>query len=345
MLTLLLSLAQAAPDPTPLTDTFSCRTVGAMVGPEDYAVVDLGGRPGLLVSASRYREGDQGESDGVFALDPESGETRRMPVLERDACSLHPHGVDLRVRPEGIELYAVVHFREEDTQNPACKLQSSDGEPLLDAVERYRLTLEGLVFQERIQGPLFTSPNDLTVQEDGSFFVSNNPDFTPFGLVRGVLLGWRPSQVLSYAPGEGLSVVARRFFYSNGVLVDDRGDLLVGSYGGKLTRLTRGEDGWEKEEVIRLQGALDNLMLGQDGQLWIAGHPSALGFSRHAKDASEIGPSVAWALKRAGETWEPTLGYLDESGAVQASSTAAMLGRQLVFAQVFQPGLVICDPR
>lgn len=345
---LLLGLAAlaAVPEPTPLTETHACRVVGDMVGPEDFAVLDGGEAARVLVSASRYRPGDQGPSDGFFALELSSGEQARMEIAGRDACGLHPHGVALSGPPEARELWAVVHFRAEDAENPGCALARDErGRPVLDAVERYRVGDRTLTLLERLQDPLMTEPNDLVVSEDGRIFVSSNPAFTPLGLARGALLGWRPSELLGFAPGQGWRVLADRFFYANGVLLDEGGDLWVSSYGGRLTRLAEGADGWERVGGSRLRGALDNMMIGEDGRLWIAGHPSPLGFARHAEDPAEIGPSVAWSLRREGEGYVPEAGLIDRTGAVNASSTVTRIGGELVFAQVFQPGLVICAPR
>lgn len=340
-----LSIALAAPPPEDLLiDAFSCQVAGAMVGPEDYAVLDQGGARRLLVSANRYRPGDQGESEGIFSLDLDTGASERLRVEGRDACSFHPHGVALTGPEDARELYVVVHFRESDASNLSCALKDDGGDPLLDGVERYRVTADGLVFVERLQDPLIVEPNDLVVTPTGEIFMSNNRDFSTLGTLAGALLGWKPSQVLGYTPGEGWAVIARRFFYSNGVLLDDRGELMVASYGGKLTRLTRGADGWERAEVMRLHGALDNLMVGDDGRLWVAGHPSPVAFTKHAKDAANVGPSEVYALTRADQGWQVAESWIDTSGAVSASSTASMLGSRLVFAQVFQPGLVVCDP-
>ena len=104
---------------------------------------------------------------------------------------------------------------------------------------------------------------------------------------------------------------------------------MVGSFGGKLTRLTRGSDGWERAEVLKLHGALDNLMMGDDGRLWVAGHPSAVAFSKHAKSASNLGPSEVYALTRGDEGWVVADSWIDQTGAVSASSTASMVGANL----------------
>lgn len=345
LLPLLFAPALAAPPTGTLTEAFACRNLGDMVGPEDYAVLDQGGARRVLVSANRYRPQDAGPSEGIFALDLATGQHEKLALLDRDGCSFHPHGVDIGGTPEAPELYAVVHFSPDDADNAACKLQKdARGEPLLDAVERLAITPEGLRFLERLQDPLLTEPNDLVVTDAGQIFLSNNPQFSTFGLLAGLTLGWRPSVVLAYTPGAGFQVAARRFFYSNGVLLDDQGDLLVASYG-KLTRFEADADGWERAETLRFRGAMDNLMVGEDGRLWVAGHPSAGAFSRHAKDGANIGPSVAYALSRNGEGWAPEQGWLDETGTVSASSTASKLGEELVFAQVFQPGLVACAPK
>ena len=85
---LLSPAAFAAPAPDEqLTDAFSCHTAGAMVGPEDYAVLDEGGARRLLVSANRYRPGDQGESEGIFSLDLETGASTRLATPGHDTCS------------------------------------------------------------------------------------------------------------------------------------------------------------------------------------------------------------------------------------------------------------------
>ena len=358
MLTALLSLALAAtlPDTTLLTDDWVCEVTGGLPGPEDLDVIELGGRKTLLVSSDERRpaEGEKGSpapagagpDGGLFAVDWDTREARALPIDGRDACSFHPHGLTTRPNGDGLDVFVIAHYPESDAGRAGCGLLvDQDGAASLDAVEQLYLDDGGLRFVSRLQSDLMTEPNDVIALRDGGLLVSNNPEYTVLGLLTGVTLGRRPSDVLAYDGTGAWSVAARGFLYSNGLLIDRVGRLWVATYGGHLFGYDQVDGAWVRTRHLRLQGALDNIMMGEDGLIRVAGHPRPLVFPKHAKDPTIIGPSVVYTLEETEGGWRPVGRLLDESGAVNASSTATLVNGELVFGVVFDEGPIVCAPR
>jgi hypothetical protein len=332
MWNLLAASAVAASPPTDLTTAYTCARVGVMVGPED--LEPDGDR--LLVSSDHRRPDDTG-GGAIWSVDPATGSTKALTVVGRDACAFHPHGMTVR---DG-ELWVVVHLSEDEASHPSCPPATDGSGPVRDAVERFRLGPDRMEFVERLSSPLLREPNDLVFLGD-TLYVTDNPEYTLTGLLTGVVFGRRPSRVLAW--DGSWSVAAKRFLYSNGVIAnDDR--LVVGAYGGVLTSLGPKAGGWKRDDVTRLDGALDNLMRGDDGRLWVAGHPEPIAFAKHAANPTKIGPSIIYALEPDGPRWTPAITLDDHGGTVQASSTAIYWRGDLWIGQVFEPGVVRCAPR
>lgn len=327
---------------TPLLDGYTCTQAGTMPGPEDFALAD---DAILLVSSDPRRT--PGVSGAIVALNLETQQETPLPLTGRDTCSFHPHGITLQKQADTWHLYVVTHYQE--TEDPACGLLREKDAPLLDGIEHFTWQNDTLSFVERLQSPLLREPNDLIVTETGTIFVSDNPEFTTLGMLTALTFGRRPSAVLSYTQGAGWSKVAGRLLYANGVLQPSKNWLWVSAYGGHLwgyhLEERQGEQVWVRRGHSRLQGALDNLMVGSDGMLYVAAHPDPFAFLRHAKDPSEIAPSQVFTLAPLDDGWALMKTEVEETGQIQASSTATRLGEKLLISQVFEPGVHVCVAR
>jgi hypothetical protein len=326
---LLISTLVAA---VPLTENWSCQTVGTMPGPEDFVVLS---DTELLVSSDDRRGTGQG---AIVRLNLETKTETILPITGRDSCSFHPHGIF----STSTDLYIVLHYQEEESSE--CQLQQDDGKSLLDGIEHFALAEDGLHFIERLQSPLMREPNDLVVAPTGEIFITDNPEFTTVGMLTAIVFGRRPSVVLSYQQGSW-EVAADRFLYSNGVLLTPEGWLWVATYGGHLYGLREIDGKWSRRGHSQRKGALDNLMVAADNSLVVAGHPKPFAFLSHAKSPENIGPSVIYILLPLDDGWGILAAYEDESGTAQASSTATLVGGKLVIAQVFEPGIVVCTSK
>lgn len=334
LLAALLSPAALAASPPPLPLAGECRSLGDMPGPEDFDLLTLEGEPWLLVGGDDRRVDEASEAAGFYLVGWPSGEQRRLPVRDRDRCSLRPHGVSVYREADGWWAAAVVHFDEADLEVRECALPQGPEGPILHAVERYRVEPDALRFEQRLAAPGFTDPNDVDLGPGGAFVVSNNPPFKVSRFFFQRLFHAGPSEVLAHDPAQGWSVAMGDVLYANGVLLSEAG-LLVGTYYGELARV--GAD------PIALEGALDNLLVDEAGVIWVLGHHKPFDFLKHSQDGAHPSPTLTHAVSAEGQvlgSWETP------AAAKAASSGLRLLDDQgepwMVYAQVFEPGLVAC---
>ncbi|MCB9760557.1 MAG: SMP-30/gluconolactonase/LRE family protein [Alphaproteobacteria bacterium] len=341
MLFALLGAAFAAP--IPITADWRCEIVGEMPGPEDFDVVTRDGRPWVLVSADQRRDPSDSTGDGLWWVDPRTGESARAPLVDRDGCATGFHGIATVQDAAGDwQVYVVNHLAEADRDNAACTLPA---DAPLHSVEHYRVEGDSLRFVERLSTPLFRSPNDVDAHPDGRLVVSDNPDWElPKGALP-LLLQTGPSRVLAYAPDAGWSVAAEGLTYANGLLFDPQGQLLVSTFGGHLFRYVPVDDGWRRTGYTRgLEGALDNVMLDPDGRVWVTGHPKTVAFAKHVSDPAVQAPCDVYELRADGPDQVIRRAWRVSGEDIKACSTATIVSDRLVLAQVFEPGIGVCVP-
>lgn len=327
-----------------VTDLYQCTALGDMPGPEDFDWMDTPEGPALLVSADARRPGEADDRDGIYRV--QDGASARMALRDRDACSFHPHGISLAQSADGaMSLYVINHHDPGDASAPGCALPSADGAPLYDSVERFTLEGDSLRFVERLADPLLEDPNDLDVAPDGTLYISNNPELNPGKAVLAILLRQRPSTLIRYRQGLGFDVFAEDFFYANGVYVAPDGAVLLSTYDGHVYAFAPTESGADQLDHIVLRGALDNFLPDARGELWLTGHPSTRRFLGHVKNGAKTTPSDIFHLRWGLDQLALVEQLYDDGVAAQAVATAVVLEDQLILAQVFQPGLVVCTPR
>lgn len=305
----------------PLPSDWTCRTVGAMAGPED---VDRLADGTLLASADARWEHEE-KVGGLHRVDLATDTSTPIPLVGRDACPFHPHGVAV----QGDRIWVILHYGEERPAGCALPAEVHHG------IERFTVGAEA-TFEDRIVDPLLRNPNDLAVDAAGDLWVSDNPEWRGSGLALDVLFDRRRSRLLRFSNGVG-EVALDRVLYANGVLARDDGSLLLTSYRGRVLSVRDGG----ATLVVRLRGALDNIMANDDGSLMIAGHPKPFAFLRHVRDPDAISPSETFVLRPDGEGWTVE-SWVEDTGLNSAGSTALMFGDQLVFGRVFQSGVVAC---
>ena len=351
-LALLLGLGSACAHAPPM----HCEQLTEVPGPEDLDVLPPRGDSAVLVS-SVERRSDEPEDGRLWVIHLDTGAAEPVPLLRRDECSFHPHGLSTVERHDGRwEVYVVVHLRPEDATAPGCAVERDDLEPpppRLDAIERFELWDDGLRFVERLSDPLMTNLNDVDAGPDGRLWVSNNPPWIePKALVADMILGRRRGQVLLWRPVERQwSVAARRMLYPNGVAIDPSGGhLFVASARGTVRHFALDGVGHSEGRPVRrarARGTLDNLVWGEDGSLWTTGHPSSLAFVRHVKDPSVIAPTEVFRVTpagRRGRRLEAERVLRIDDGNLDAGSVAQPVGGALAIGRVFDPGVAVCRP-
>ncbi len=128
-------------------------------GPEDLILDQSTGTTRILVSCDGRRKSELAEYGDIYALNPNTNDAKVLPrTNEPKGLVFHPHGIDLEQEGKETYLYVISHDRTNKRE----------------FVHKYLVLKDELRFEASFEDPLFVSPNALTANPDGSFFVSND---------------------------------------------------------------------------------------------------------------------------------------------------------------------------
>jgi len=316
-----MSCAALPPSPRQM-----CERIAVGPGPEDFAL-DLsvpGGR--ILVSSHERRKWERGE---IYAVSPGGSAKILKRAGEPADLFFSPHGMDVR-QIKGRTMVAVISHGAE----------AKTGKQQILFYEMRRDTLE---FNRLVESPLFTSPNDLALDDDGGFYVSN--DAHSRGSFLEMALSLKRSTVVFCPPGEGECLVAADgLAMANSTAVQGNSVYVSTSRGNELFRYERDASGRLTNRQLLFSGAtLDNLFFHADNpeEILVASHPSGLAFLRHASDGSIPSPSVVYAIHT--KSGASRVLYANDGTEISAASGAFYWDRALFISQVFEPFLLRCQ--
>ncbi len=314
----------------------ACQIVSGLPGPEDFDLdADWGEHGRLIVSLQerRLRQDGGQRPPGALAWVPlktggRLGEARRFVVENRDDLAFHPHGISLARQPAGdLRLYVINHLAE-------------DRHP----IEIYELRADRLVFRQRLESPLLTSPNDLIALADDELYVSIDRSHRgPLSYLEGAV-SWPGGKLLHHRAGRW-RVAIEGVAYANGVAVNGAGDRLylaaVREEG--VREIARDPSTGALGETLRflaVGSGVDNLMWERPGVLNVAAHPDVLAFVRHVSSADSHSPSEVYRIDLA--TGGVTRIFTDDGSSVDAASTARVVRGRVLLGQVYDPELASC---
>lgn len=313
--------ASALPEAPPL----DCRDIPVGAGPEDMDLDFSAGRARLLVSTHDRRNWTpQGE---IYAVDPQSGASHALPRRgEPPGFEFRPHGMDIRRGPDAARLYVIVHDR--DVEGP------------WHGVAVYRIRADALDYETTLTSELLTSPNDLAVADDGSFYITN--DQATRGSLIELLFRLKRANVLYYDGLGAWKIAAAELAFPNSVLIDGEHVFVSTTREDRLYRYRRAADGalGERTTVAEFKGQ-DNIE--RDGEwLYIPAHYSDLDFMRHKNNDAHPSPSVVFRAPRSG-VGEARPVFVDSGARISAVATAIVWQGRLILAPVFQSKLYSCE--
>ncbi len=316
-----LHCASALPEAPPLT----CHAVPVGPGPEDMALDFSVGRTRLLVSTHDRRNWTpQGD---IYAVDPETGAAQVLPRRGEPAgFEFRPHGMDIRRGPDAVRLYVIVH--DKTPEGP------------WHGVAAYRVLPDALEYETTHTSELLSSPNDLAVAEDGSFYITN--DQASRGSLFELMFRLKRANVLFFDGRGAWRIAAEELAFPNSVLIDGEHVFVSSTREDRLYRYRRAPDGSlsERETIAEFKGQ-DNIM--RDGDwLYIPAHYSDLDFMRHKSDDAHPSPSVVFRVPRTGGG-EARAIFVDSGEQISAVATAIVWQRRLILAPVFQSKLYSCE--
>ena len=298
-----------------------------MAGTEDLA---LDRKNGLLFisSSDRWNKIEGSESkDGIYLLDLEKGMSAKpIKLNSKINGAFHPHGISFLRKNEKNYLFAINHFKSEDS------------------IEVFEYKDNQLIHLKTYKNEQMCCPNDLVAVDVDKFYVTNDHGNT--SKVGRVLEDYLklPNSYVLYFDGETYSKVVERLSYANGINISNNGEKLYVTEvsGQKITVMDRdlstGQLSFQFAKQI--DTGLDNISIDEDDNLWIGSHPKLLAFVSHSKDASKFSPSQVLKLKLEADDFKVEEIYLNDGEQISASSVAVKYKNEIFIGVVFESKLL-----
>ncbi len=303
-----------------------CEPVAGVDGAEDIQIAPSLGKAFLSSLDPRKSAAARGGILAISVGDPLAADNWR----DRTA------GAPADFRPLGVSYFEDGDVRRLFVVNDADK-----------SVEIYDVSVSGdLAHVETIAERRLTSPNAIVAVGPHSFYVSN--DVAPG---RNSLLG-RVQFVARVASGEifyfdggAMRSAASGFRFANGVAVSADGEkFYVAETAGQTLKI------FDRDpqtglltfaNSVDVDAAIDNINLGEDGGLWIAGTPKPLSIPGFQRDPSARLPSVVYRYEPGSGALETVL--IDDGAAISAATAAAASGDKLFVGALLENKYLICD--
>lgn len=226
----------------------------------------------------------------------------------------------LDFRPHGISL-----FVENDSTKYLFVVSHATGS---NVVERFRVSGEKLIHLDSFESTEFVSPNDIHAVSANSFYVTNDHDNTR-GFVQTVkdFLKIGTGSVVFFDRNSG-KIVAGGIPYANGIHTSKDGKkLFVASTNVNevLVFDRKSDNSIQKETTYNTGVGVDNIELGEAGNLYIGCHPQLLKYLAHAKDSTKLSPTVVLKMtyNEADKTFVQETLYTDDGSKLSGGSVAA----------------------
>lgn len=232
-------------------------------GPEDLVLDQSTDHPRLIISCGDFRNMNEAQRKGsIYHYDLHSNNAEEFIISNLpDSIKLFPHGISL-LRGNLTKLYVINHSYDNDSKKHAV---------LVFIIKANELIFDQVIMDEKF----LTSPNDLSVLPDGSFYITNTGSFSPGSFFKRLFTSL--SNVVFYnATTKSFKVVYDDIWVANGIQVIDHQLYVANSFNGKLHVLKRDDDGsLILEKKINVGQHLDNISWDSlTNKLYIASHDS-----------------------------------------------------------------------
>jgi len=317
----------------PAPNNISTQEIEVGSGPEDMAIDNSLGTPRIIVSCDTRREG-QAKKGGFYGINLQTNQPYKLSI-EPANFEVYPHGIDIITIDSIPYLYAISHHQEGDTwRHPV-----------------FRFIIQGntLVHDKTFENPLMSVPNDLDVLSDGSFYATNYvPNMNPNEPTKAILGGKNGSIV--HFDGKGKwQIAAKEFCFPNGIWVDEPKNLLYVANGAchevlrfeieeGIIHTASKQSTLQHEQKITLG---DNMILDNEGRLWIPAHPCPLDIMAHTENEQEKSPSQVYIIDPM--TLKTNTAFQNNGELISAASTAIFINNRLYLSQIFDPFVLVVE--
>jgi arylesterase / paraoxonase len=317
----------------------ACRVVDGAPGSEDITI-HPNGRVAYVSSDDR-RSAMAGTPvpGAIYRYDLTDPDAQPVNLTPEAGSDFRPHGIHLHIGADGREVLFVVNH-----PGAGSRANGADGPP--HTIEIFDIEEGMLVHRETIAGDAVISPNDVVGVGPRQFYFTNDHGTRP-GFLRQLEDYLRlPWSGVVYFDGARFHDVAGGLTYANGINVSPDGRRMFVSEVSRGTVREYDRDpatgALTHRRTLRLRFGVDNIEIGPDGELWIAGHPKLLTFVRHAGDASVRAPSQAVRVVLGDVDHEVESIFVDDGSLISGSSVAAYRDGRLLIGSVFEPHFVDC---
>ncbi|MBV9542444.1 MAG: hypothetical protein JO167_14370 [Alphaproteobacteria bacterium] len=312
-----------------------CMKVPTADGPEDIAIDEHAGL--VFVSALdrriKARTGKLSPADGlyVFSLNDPVPHPRKLAGAPKD---FHPHGISLYRSGGTLTLMAINH-RSDGTHSIDIFAVNGAG---ADAT---------LAEMGSIQSGELINPNAIAAVDAERFYVTNDHiSTTTFGKALDDLLALPRTNTL-YFDGTVFRPAAGRMIFPSGAVVGGNGRYLyVGeAYARRVTAFERNPFSGELKSIgeIALPMNPDNLRMGSDGVLWVAGRPKPWAMRAYRDDPAEPAPSeVLKVFLNNGVPVSATPVYTNMGDEIGGASVAAVSGHRMFIGAPLDNHILDC---
>ena len=309
----------------PKLSTFPSHEVMVAFGPEDIVIDSLSTKTNrLLISCSSRRKIDNKSRNGIYAMSFDNENIKELRrINEPENMEFHPHGFDIALIKGKPYLYVINH----EDQIPK------------QSILVYEVYDDRLKYIKSINNDLIISPNDIFVNNDGSFYFSN--DARKRGSKKEVILGQKKGSLIYFTPSLSPIIIDDHLAYPNGVYFSN-GYLYVSTVGEKkLYRyLKDGEQFINKTCLTSVIKGGDNINPYKNGLL-IPSHPSFIKFIKHKRKSKNPSPSLIYYYNFNSRI--TNIFFADDGTKISTASTALVYRNKLYISQVFDDFILIVD--
>ncbi|MBE7413113.1 MAG: arylesterase [Leptospiraceae bacterium] len=308
-----------------------CKRIHGSPGPEDIIIH----RPSKKLYISSHNRRNFEETGKIFFIDlnKESKDWKTLPIEGNYPKKFRPHGISLVEKDGKLILYVISHAMEENKKN---------------TIEVFEIIGDKIKHLKTYSDPSLTSPNDLIALPDGRIFVSN--DHGTGGKFRNLFddaFKLKRSKI-AFFDNEKWNDLGEGVAFGNGIYyrVEDGKEIIYRAVfmSGTILKyqLVKTEKSYDLKMIseIHIQSGVDNIEPDENGNLYVAAHPSTWKFLQHAKNKENFSPSEVYKISK---DLKFTKIYANSGKEISAASTAIPFENKLIISQVFEDFLLVCD--